>query len=75
VRGSEGAGPNEGSTRWPRFGLYFQTPELLLAGWLNHLVFDLFIGALVARVVLARRSDTPTRLRGLPLALSWPDQL
>lgn len=27
----------------------FQTPELLLAGWIHHLAFDLFVGAWIAR--------------------------
>src|SRR5262245_5020588 len=28
---------------------FFQTPELLLAGWLHYLAFDLVVGACVAR--------------------------
>jgi hypothetical protein len=29
--------------------LLFQTPELLLAGWIHYLAFDLFVGAWVVR--------------------------
>jgi hypothetical protein len=36
---------------------FFQTPELLLAGWLHYLAFDLFVGAWEARQ--ARRDGVP----------------
>ncbi|HTV71140.1 MAG TPA: ABA4-like family protein [Rhizobiaceae bacterium] len=29
--------------------LLFETPELLLAGWIHYLAFDLFVGAWIAR--------------------------
>jgi hypothetical protein len=35
----------------------FQTRELLLAGWLHYLAFDLFVGAWIVRD--ARRSNVP----------------
>jgi len=41
----------------------FQTPELLLAGWLHFLAFDLFVGAWIVR---------DARSRGLPFLLALP---
>jgi hypothetical protein len=35
----------------------FQTRELLLAGWIHYLAFDLFVGAWIAR--MARESGVP----------------
>jgi hypothetical protein len=36
-------------------GLLFQTPEMLLAGWLHYLAFDLFVGAAIVRIAGAER--------------------
>jgi hypothetical protein len=33
--------------------LLFQTPELLLAGWIHYLAFDLFVGAWIVRAARA----------------------
>lgn len=41
----------------------FETPELLLAGWLHFLAFDLFVGAWIVR---------DARQRGLPFLLALP---
>ncbi len=38
-------------------GALFRTPELLLAGWIHYLAFDLFVGAWVARE--SRRDGVP----------------
>src|SRR5688500_14674621 len=35
----------------------FQTPEMLLAGWIHYLAFDLFVGSWIART--ARDSRVP----------------
>jgi hypothetical protein len=43
-----------------------QTPELLLAGWLHHLAFDLFVGAWVAR---ESRHDGLPHLLVVPILL------
>ncbi len=36
--------------------LLFQTPQILLAGWIHYLAFDLFVGAWIART--ARQAGT-----------------
>jgi hypothetical protein len=43
--------------------LLFQTPEILLAGWLHYLAFDLLIGAWIVRA---------NEVEGLPFALLLP---
>ncbi len=47
----------------------FQTRELLLAGWVHYLAFDLFVGAWIARK--ARREDVPFLLVVPCLALTF----
>lgn len=43
------AGAQGGFDTLANVGLLFQTREMLLAGWLHYLAFDLFVGAWVAR--------------------------
>jgi hypothetical protein len=43
--------------------LLFQTPEILIAGWLHYLAFDLLIGAWIVRA---------SKVEGLPFALLLP---
>lgn len=50
-------------------GKLFQTRELLLAGWIHYLAFDLFVGAWIARK--ARREDVPFLLVVPCLALTF----
>ncbi len=47
-----GGGP-AGLARWATCRLLFTSPWMALAGWVHYLAFDLFIGALIARRVMA----------------------
>ena len=47
----------------------FRTPEMLLAGWLHYLAFDLFVGAWIART--ARAEGVPFWLVVPCLALTF----
>ena len=49
--------------------LLFQSRELLLAGWIHYLAFDLFIGAWIARA--AQAAQLPFWLVGPCLALTF----
>ena len=44
--------------------LLFQTPQILLAGWIHYLAFDLFVGAWIVR---AARSDAMPFVFVIPL--------
>lgn len=49
--------------------LLFQTPEMLLAGWLHYLAFDLFVGAWIVRTA---RSEAVSFILVVPcLALTF----
>ncbi len=43
--------------------LLFQTPQILLAGWLHYLAYDLFVGAWIVRTA---------RVRGIPFGYALP---
>ena len=46
-------------------GLLFETRELLLAGWLHYLAFDLFVGAWIVRTARAEATERcPVSRRG-----------
>lgn len=48
--------------------LLFQTPELLLAGWVHYLAYDLFVGAWIVRRARSEGVPFPIVLPILPLA-------
>lgn len=47
------AGADGGFDSLAAVGLLFQTPAMLLAGWLHYLAFDLFVGATIVRTARA----------------------
>ncbi|VVT05553.1 abscisic acid-deficient protein Aba4 family protein [Rhizobium sp. EC-SD404] len=57
------AGADGGFSTLADVTLLFQTPKILLAGWLHYLAFDLLIGAWIVRA---------NEVEGLPFALLLP---
>ena len=63
------SGAEGGFSSLDAVGLLFQTPGLLLAGWLHYLAFDLFVGAWEVRTA---RAEVIPHLLVLPaLALTF----
>jgi hypothetical protein len=62
------AGAVGGFSSLGEVALLFQTPELLLAGWLHFLAFDLFVGAWIVRDAAARGLPFWMALICLPFA-------
>jgi hypothetical protein len=63
------SGAEGGFSSLDALGLLFQTPGLLLAGWLHYLAFDLFVGAWEVRT--ARAEGIPHLLVLPALALTF----
>jgi hypothetical protein len=63
------SGAEGGFSSLDAVGLLFQTPGLLLAGWLHYLAFDLFVGAWEVRT--ARTEGIPHLLVLPALALTF----